>query len=110
LSKQFYESDSVDPCLFQDVCQGRPLDGTMSRDRQLENFIAGMFLQPDMASPLSHDCPSISLQCLDNPVVRQAGQFAQSSISWTCASSSNTQSSSTGSRYSSMASRMLARA
>jgi hypothetical protein len=38
----------------------------MGGDSQFKEFITGSFLQSDMAAPLAHDCPAVSLQRPNN--------------------------------------------
>jgi len=60
----------------------------MGGDRELQEFIPGSLLKPDMAPPLPDDLPPVPLESPHDVDVRKAGNLRQSSISATCALSS----------------------
>lgn len=84
--------------LFQDVCEGGTLDGSMSRNDELQRPIGGVLLEPDVATPLPDHHPACSAQRLNYGIVVQAGHLGHTAISTTSPSDANPVSSSTGSK------------
>jgi hypothetical protein len=97
-SQELEKGFQVEPCLFENVSQGRTLNQAMSWYRDFQQFIFHSFLEAQVTSPLAYDGPAVPLQGSHDPVVRQAGNLAHSSISSTRARSDGTKSSSVGSR------------
>ena len=75
-----------------------------------QNFISNMFLQPDVRAFLPNYYPSVSLQCLNDFVIIQTWDFTHIANSTFSACSIAKVSSSTGSKYSSIASLIFFRA
>lgn len=86
------------------------LMGWCAGTTSFQGFVRRMLLKPDVTAALSHDDPAIPPQRPNHAVVAQARDFGHTAISMTSAPGESVASSSTGSRYSSMASWMLASA
>src|SRR3990172_10197068 len=79
----------------------------MSRNRQFQRLIHCMFLKTNVASFRSDDNPSISLKGSDDLLVGETRHFAHTDSSINSAPDEKVGSSSTGSRYNSIASRIF---
>ena len=80
------------------MAQGGSLDRAMCRYSEFQDFVASMFLEPDMASPSANNHPSVPLQCFDNLFISQAGELVHTDTSMVSVSGSRDRSSSIGSR------------
>jgi hypothetical protein len=78
----------------------------MCRDGELENFVIvrGVLLETDMTSFLPNYNPTVSLERSHDLVISKAGNVGHTTSSKSSASDCSTRSSSTGSRYNSIAS------
>ena len=57
--EQFQELLDVQSSLLENVGKCRALHGAMSRNRQLQHLVADSLLEPQVASPLTDNHPSI---------------------------------------------------
>src|SRR6516164_455293 len=97
-SEQREKGIEIEPCLLQNVGQGRALHWTVGGNRHFEDLIRQPLLQPP-GLPFYRTSTHPSLcKGTHNAVVRQARNLAHTSISCTRARSEATKSSSTGSR------------
>ena len=78
----------------------------MCRDGELEYFVIvrALFLETDMTTFLPNYNPTVSLERSHHLVISKAGNFGHTISSKSSASGCSTRSSSTGSRYNSIAS------
>src|ERR1043166_1646936 len=81
----------------------------MGGNRQFLNAVGSLFMHPDMATPLAHNNPAGTLECGHYKRVIERRDFSQTTTS-AISPSLPAKSSSTGSRYNSIASRMFRRA
>ena len=79
----------------------------MCRHRQFQRLVLSAFLEADMAALLPDNHPAIPLESANEPGVGQTGDLGHTAISSSSAPGEYASSSSTGSRYNSMASRMF---
>lgn len=96
-SKEIVELLNAKPRLLENVGQCGSQHRAVGGNRQLQRFLNGLFLKPDVAALLSHNHPAITAQCFDDLVVRQARDL-HTDISIFSILSENSESSSTGSR------------
>lgn len=108
--QQFQKVFCGDLAGFEDFCQSGAFDRFMSGNCNLQGFIPKVLMETDMAAFLSDDYKTGALESPNNAVVAQDGDRAQRETSATSLLGSAAVSSSAGSRYSSMASRMFFRA
>jgi len=107
---QFQEVVRTDASLLQDVRKRGSLDAQVGGDGELECLGRRMLLEADMSALLSDNNPSVPLQSTDDPIIGQARDLAHIATSSCSAFGIPAVSSSTGSRYSSITSRMFASA
>src|SRR6516164_7201147 len=86
-SEQREKGIEIEPCLLQNVGQGRALHWTVGGNRHFQDLLRQPLLQPQVASLLPHQYPSVPLYGTHNAVVRQARNLAHTSISCTRARS-----------------------
>ena len=103
-SEQLAELFDAETGLLQNVGQRRALNGPVSGDDQLQCLSRCMLLEPNVTTALPYDEPSIPAERPNHALVAQARDFPHSAISTTSASGERAASSSTGSRYSWIAS------
>ena len=100
----------TDASLLQDVGKRGSLDGPVGGDGELERLRGRVLLQANVAAFLSDNNPAVTLESADDPIIGQAWDLAHTATSSCSAFGMPAVSSSTGSRYSSIASRMFASA
>jgi len=99
------------PRLLQDMGESRALHGAMGGNGELQQLVRQVFLHSNMAPLLPDYDPTIAPKGCDDSLIAELWDTAHktSSTSSTATPSARALSSSTGSRYSSIASRMLAK-
>lgn len=93
--------------MLQDLGEGGPLDGAMRRNGELLRLVGGVLLQPYVAPSLPNDYPAIASKSPNHCLVVEARDLCHTAISTTSALAARLESSSTGSRYSLIASSIL---
>lgn len=96
--------------LLQDVRRRRPFDRTVRGNHELQRLLSRVLVEPDVATTLPNDDPAIAPKRPNYLFVAQARDFAHTGSSMTSAPGPKTASSSAGSRYNWIASRMFASA